>query len=93
MHSKCVEEWNRRWLSRIQDFLTLQMNGVDAGHGIEHVQRVVANAILLASDNVANMDIVLPAAWLHDCVSVPKNSPMRSQASRLAAAKATEFLA
>jgi len=38
------------------------------------------------------MSIVLPAAWLHDCVIVPKNSPMRSQASLMASEKALEFL-
>ena len=36
--------------------------------------------------------VVLPAVWLHDCVLVPKNSPERSQASRLAAAKAISLL-
>lgn len=92
MQSEHVDDWNRKWLPRIHDFLNVQMHGVDAGHGVEHVQRVVGNAILLAGDTVANMEIVLPAAWLHDCVSVPKNSPMRSQASRMAAAKAKEFL-
>ncbi len=35
---------------------------------------------------------MLPAAWLHDCVIVPKDSPQRTQASRLAAEAATAFL-
>jgi uncharacterized protein len=34
----------------------------------------------------------MPAAWLHDCVFIPKNSPQRSQASRIAAEAASEFL-
>ncbi len=38
------------------------------------------------------MEIVLPAAWLHDCVTVPKDSPLRAQASTLAAAGANDFL-
>jgi uncharacterized protein len=37
--------------------------------------------------------VVLPAAWLHDCVVVPKNSSDRPMASRLAAQSATAFLA
>ena len=37
-------------------------------------------------------NVVLPAAWLHDCVVVAKDSPLRSQASRLAADRATIFL-
>ncbi len=32
------------------------------------------------------------AVLLHDCVSLPKNSPHRSQASRLAAEKARSYL-
>jgi uncharacterized protein len=36
--------------------------------------------------------VVIPAAWLHDCVTVPKDSPLRSQASRLAAEAAGVFL-
>ena len=39
-----------------------------------------------------NPSVVLPAAWLHDCVAVPKNSPLRSHASRLAAERANELL-
>ncbi|MFN9985578.1 MAG: HD domain-containing protein [Pirellula sp.] len=87
-----VDAWNEEWLPRFREFLDVQMHGVDAGHGIEHVQRVVNNAIKLADGSVAQLQVILPAAWLHDCVSVPKNSPMRSQASRLAAAKGSEFL-
>jgi uncharacterized protein len=34
----------------------------------------------------------VPAAWLHDCVSVAKDSPLRAQASKLAAQEAVRFL-
>lgn len=34
----------------------------------------------------------MPAAWLHDCVVVPKSSPERNQASRLAAKQAVTWL-
>jgi uncharacterized protein len=36
--------------------------------------------------------VVLPAAWLHDCVVVPKDSPDRARASRLAADEARRLL-
>ena len=36
--------------------------------------------------------VTVPAAWLHDCVAVPKDSPLRSQGSRLAAEAAVTFL-
>ena len=35
---------------------------------------------------------MLPAAWLHDCVTTAKDSPLRSTASVLAARNADDFL-
>ena len=66
--------------------------GGDAAHGLAHVQRVVANARALAAVEGARLEVVLPAAWLHDCVTVPKDSPQRTAASRLAAAQAVDWL-
>ena len=79
------------WEDKFQQYLNNQRAN-DAAHDIAHVQRVVANARRLAGAEQANLDVVMPAAWLHDCVIVPKNSPQRSQASRLAAKAAGEFL-
>lgn len=64
----------------------------DAAHDLEHVKRVVRNAERLGRTEGARLGIVLPAAWLHDCVSVAKDSPHRAGASRLAAAQAVEWL-
>jgi uncharacterized protein len=73
-------------------WVSQQMAEADSGHGLDHVRRVVINAQTIGAAEGADMRIVVPAAWLHDCVIVPKNSPRRSQASRLAAAKAAEYL-
>jgi uncharacterized protein len=64
----------------------------DVAHGLEHVRRVVRNAKMLAAAAGAKPAVVVPAAWLHDCVTVPKDSPQRAQASRLAAAQAVRWL-
>jgi uncharacterized protein len=64
----------------------------DAAHDMGHVRRVAANAKMLAAQEGALLAVVLPAAWLHDCVAVPKDSPQRPHASRLAAEAATAFL-
>lgn len=64
----------------------------DAAHDPAHVRRVVANARRLADAEGANQAVVLPAAWLHDCVTVPKDSPDRANASRLSAGAACRFL-
>jgi uncharacterized protein len=66
--------------------------GGDAAHDPEHIRRVVANARGLAAAEGARLEVVLPAAWLHDCVTVPKDSPQRAAASRLAAAQAVAWL-
>lgn len=77
---------------RIIDWVAEQMEQADSGHGLDHVRRVVENAQAIGTAERADMRVVLPAAWLHDCVIVPKNSKLRSQASRLAADKASQFL-
>jgi uncharacterized protein len=92
--------------AKMQDFASLQQEweplferflsdqpGSDPGHGLVHVRRVVATASRLCVAEGARGEIVLPAAWLHDCVHVAKDSPERSSASRIAAARAVEFLA
>jgi uncharacterized protein len=81
---------NQKWVEIF--LLFLQDRSADAAHDLSHIKRVVANATLLGQLEGAEMGVVLPAAWLHDCVSVPKNSPLRSQASRMAAEKAGQFL-
>ena len=79
------------WEARIRRFVAEQP-GADPGHGEIHLRRVVATALQLAAEEGARADIVWPAAWLHDCVHVAKDSPDRPHASRLAAAHAMQFL-
>ena len=57
-----------------------------------HLARVVAAAKRLAAIEGARLDIVMPAAWLHDCVHVPVTSPDRPRASVMAGDTATAFL-
>jgi uncharacterized protein len=64
----------------------------DPAHDISHVKRVVQNTIRLTEAEHGNAEVTVPAAWLHDCVSVAKDSPLRNQASTLAAGEAVRFL-
>ena len=64
----------------------------DEAHGFDHIQRVVANARTLGSIEGGDLGVIIPAAWLHDCVAVAKNDPNRSRASSLAADKAVSLL-
>lgn len=78
--------------TKLAGFVAAQLPPNDPAHDLAHVRRVVANAKRLAAAEGADLDVVLPAAWLHDCVVVPKDSAQRPQASRLAAVRAVEFL-
>ena len=73
------------------DFLEERMTA-DPAHDISHVRRVVKNTLYLTDIESANSLITSTAAWLHDCVSVAKDSPDRAIASRLAADQAVDFL-
>jgi uncharacterized protein len=80
------------WEAQFAAFLASRGVAGDAAHDDMHVRRVVANARSLAIAEGADLAVVTPAAWLHDCVIVPKDSPERTKASRLAAAAAGDFL-
>ncbi|PKA72086.1 uncharacterized protein ATI02_5121 [Pseudomonas baetica] len=64
----------------------------DGAHDLAHLQRVWHNARTLQAEEGGNLEVLLAAVLLHDCVAVEKNSPLRAQASRLAAEKASAVL-
>lgn len=84
-----MKNWEKIFKSKIIEIATAK----DPAHDLLHFERVVATAKSLCEKEGGNPQVVVPAAWLHDFVIVPKNSPLRSQASRLAAEKAIEYLA
>ncbi|EGQ7765287.1 TPA: HD domain-containing protein [Vibrio parahaemolyticus] len=73
------------------EFMQQEMQ-VDAAHDIEHVKRVVKTAKQLCDEENADIAIVLPAAYLHDCFTYPKDHPNRQQSSAIAAKKAIAYL-
>ncbi len=83
-----MESWERRF----EAFLGGRGEESDAAHDHGHVRRVVRLARSIAEVEGADLAVVVPAAWLHDCVSIPKGSPGRSRASGLAARAAGAFL-
>lgn len=86
-----MSEWGGKYEEEIFAFLKAQELG-DAAHDLAHIKRVVKVATQLAREENANLAIVIPAAYLHDCVSLPKNHPDRHLASTFAGEKAIEFL-
>ncbi len=70
----------------------LNQSKVDLAHRLDHVQRGVKLAVHLAQQEQANLAVVEPSAWLHDCVSLDKSHPQRHLAAQWAADKAIDFL-
>jgi uncharacterized protein len=64
----------------------------DPAHHLDHVKRVVSWSMRLTLAEGARAEVTFPAAWLHDCVVVAKDSPERNRASGLAAQRAVDFL-
>lgn len=67
--------------------------GDDGSHDLAHIHRVFRNAMRINEQEDGNGTVLAASVLLHDCVAVEKNSPLRLQASRLAAEKASGILA
>lgn len=80
------------WVARLEEKAAELYPPVDPSHDLLHIGRVVAMARRLAEAEGADLNIVIPAAYLHDCVAVPKNDPRRKQASQLSADYAVAWL-
>lgn len=64
----------------------------DPSHDILHVKRVVQLAKKLAVAEKALLQVVIPAAYLHDCVYISKTDERRSKASSISADLAMTLL-
>ncbi len=53
-------------VSAVERIVTQRLQGQTAGHGIDHIQRVVRNALQIQADAGGNLLVILLAAWLHD---------------------------
>lgn len=81
-------DWEKQFENKILEIASLD----DPSHDILHFRRVVRLAKKICRLEGGRFEIVVPAAWLHDFVIVPKDSVLRCQASRLSAEKAIDFL-
>jgi uncharacterized protein len=66
--------------------------GDDGSHDLAHIHRVFRNAMRIHAQEGGDGRVLAASVLLHDCVAVEKNSPLRAQASRLAAEKASGIL-
>ncbi len=82
----------KKWGQLFEKKISQVASNEDPAHDLLHFKRVVAMAKKFCLEENGNLQIVVPAAWLHDLVIVPKNSPLRGHASKLSAEQAIEFL-
>jgi len=66
----------------------------DIAHDEAHLVRVLRNALWFSECEMprGDIDVIVPAAILHDLVNLPKNSPERHLASTLSAGRAVRSL-
>src|SRR5664279_1398662 len=79
----------------LADFLlrAFDANGTDGSHDLSHIVRVWRNALRIARTGPGcDIELLLAAVIMHDCVAVEKNSPRRAHASRLSADRAREIV-
>jgi uncharacterized protein len=75
-----------------EEKITRALGTLDPAHDICHVKRVVKCAKDLARIEKGKLEVILPAAWLHDLINLPKNHSQRKLASAMAAQEAILFL-
>jgi uncharacterized protein len=62
-------------LARLEAVAARYAEGADPGHDLLHVCRVTENARRIGAAEGADLDVVLPAALLHELVNLPKDHP------------------
>lgn len=83
-----MKNWEMRFREKIQSIVTAD----DPAHDLLHFERVVKSAKKLCDLENGIQEVVIPAAWLHDFVIIPKNDSRRAQASKLSATAAIAYL-
>ncbi len=83
-----MKNWEELFEKKISEIATAE----DPAHDLLHFKRVVRVAKEICEKENGKMEIVVPAAWLHDFVIIPKDSPKRSMASRISAEEAIKYL-
>ena len=82
-----------RWQARFEAFWGMQPPGADGAHDLGHLRRVWRSARTIAqAEGALDALVLLAAAYFHDLVNPPKDSPLRSQASALSARQARTVL-
>ena len=80
------------WQQRFDAWVERHYTQADAAHDVAHFRRVWRTARHLMEGQEVDALVILTACYFHDIVSLAKNDPQRSLASRMAAEKTTAIL-
>lgn len=79
-------------IQKLTEIIKDKYNNGDPGHDFAHIMRVVELCKRIGNKVEANLEVLIPAAMLHDVVNLPKDHPERKQASQKAAEEAKSIL-
>ena len=74
------------------DFAKSKIGLDDTSHDFSHAERVLKNVELIAKNEKADLEILIPAALFHDIIIYPKNDKRSKQASDESADFARDIL-
>ncbi|WP_413613269.1 HD domain-containing protein [Bdellovibrio sp. HCB-110] len=83
---------DKKWFELFSNKARVLYPHSDPAHDYLHIQRVVSTAKNLCQAEHGNWEVVMPAAFFHDYINVPKGDPRRPYASQLSAEAAIEYL-
>src|SRR4051794_1047122 len=76
----------------LQDVARVACAGADPAHDWQHVLRVARAARIIGDAEAVDVDVVVPAALLHELFNHPKNHPQSSLSGEICAERALEVL-
>jgi uncharacterized protein len=79
-------------LARLSEVARARAAGNGPAHDFSHVRRVVATARRIGSAEGADLEIVVPAALLHELFNYPKDHPQSSLSGEVCADHAAQLL-
>ncbi|UYL09268.1 HD domain-containing protein [Bdellovibrio sp. SKB1291214] len=82
----------KKWFHLFKNKARVLYPNSDPAHDFLHIQRVVNTAKTLCDSEKGRWEVVMPAAFFHDFINVPKGDPRRPYASALSGEATIEYL-
>jgi len=70
-----------------------EIKSSDPSHDLEHAIRVLRNSEMIAREERADLDVIVPASLFHDLITYAKDDPRSENAAKESAERARDILA